>query len=129
MWSAHEMMISSGSWDQAGPSSAWFRLRCPVVDDEPPTPAERVAAAADFGSGVGNPLPFVHASAINPEVTIHLYRHPAGDWVCLESGGWAADNGVGMVETRLHDEQGPIGRAVQTLLVEPMRPGAGRERP
>jgi hypothetical protein len=40
--------------------------------------------------------------------------------VCLESGAWANPQGVGLAETRLHDEQGPIGRAVQTLLVEPV---------
>ena len=90
----------------AGPATAWIRLRCPVVDDEPPTPFERVAAVADFGSGVGNPLTFTTASAINPEVTIHVHRHPEGEWVCLESGGWAEAHGVGLADTRLYDERG-----------------------
>ena len=29
-------------------------------------------------------------SAINADVTIHVHRHPVGEWVCLESGAWAA---------------------------------------
>ncbi len=76
-------------------------------------------AAADFGSGVGNPVRMTRAAAINPEVTIHVHRHPISEWVCLESGGWAQPHGVGLAETRLHDERGVIGRAVQSLLVEP----------
>jgi hypothetical protein len=42
-------------------------------------------------------------------------------------------HGVGLAETRLHDEQGPIGQAAQTLLVESIDvrpgPGAGRTEP
>ena len=28
------------------------------------------------------------------------------------------DNGVGLADTRLHDARGPIGRALQSLVVE-----------
>ena len=69
------------------------------------SPCSRAAAAADFGSGVGNPLRFTHATAINADVTIALHRHPVGEWVCLESGAWVNPHGVGLAETRLHDEQ------------------------
>ncbi len=119
-WTANDVEIVDGNWTEPGPGAAWFRLRCPVVAGEPLSPASRATAVADFGSGVGNPLRFTHASAINADVTVALHRHPAGEWVCLESGAWANPHGVGMAETRLHDERGPIGRAVQTLLVEPI---------
>jgi hypothetical protein len=119
-WSANDVEIVDGNWTEPGPGAAWFRLRCPVVAGEPVSAASRVAAAADFGSGVGNPLRFTHATGINADVTVALHRHPVGEWVCLESGAWANPHGVGLAETRLHDEQGPIGRAVQTLLVEPV---------
>jgi Acyl-CoA thioesterase N-terminal domain/Acyl-CoA thioesterase C-terminal domain len=117
-WSANEVEIVDGNWTEPGPGAAWFRLRCPVVSGEPLSAASRVTAAADFGSGVGNPLRFTHATGINADVTVALHRHPVGEWVCLESGAWVNPHGVGLAETRLHDEQGPIGRAVQTLLVE-----------
>ena len=42
---------------------------------------------------------------------------PAGDWVCLDSVTLPEPNGIGIADTRLHDERGPIGRATQTLLV------------
>ncbi len=36
----------------------WFALQYPLLDGEPPTPAVRAAAAADFASGISFPLPF-----------------------------------------------------------------------
>jgi acyl-coenzyme A thioesterase PaaI-like protein len=120
-WSANDVILVRGNWLEAGPGTAWLRLKCPVVAGEPITPAMRVAAAADFGSGVGSAVRVTSANAINAELTVHLHRHPepAREWICLESSSWVEPTGVGMAETRLHDEDGPIGRAVQSLLVEP----------
>jgi hypothetical protein len=125
-WSANEIRLVAGAFGVAGPATAWLRLRCPVVDDEPISAFERVAAVADFGSGIGNPLTFVHASAINPEITIHVHRHPTGEWVCLESGAWAHKSGTGLADSRLHDEDGLLGRATQSLLITPI---SGEARP
>jgi Thioesterase-like superfamily len=117
-WNAHEARIVRGSWSEPGPGTAWFRLRCPVVAGEDLSPCTRAVACADFGSGVGNPLRFTRATGINADVTVALHRHPIGEWVCLESGSWVNPHGVGLSETRIHDERGAIGRAVQTLLLE-----------
>lgn len=87
MWSTQELRIVSGTWMEPGPAAIWFRMTCAVVDDEPLTGLQRVAACADFGSGVGSPLRLTNATAINAEVTVHLHRHPAGEWVCVESAG------------------------------------------
>jgi hypothetical protein len=119
-WSAHEVKIVEGNWTEAGPGIAWFRLRCPVVTGEPISACSRAAADADFGSGVGNALRFTHTSGINADVTISLHRHPVGEWICLESGSFVNPHGVGLAETRIHDEQGAIGRAVQTMLLDPI---------
>jgi hypothetical protein len=119
-WSAFEVRVVRGNWTEPGPGAAWFRLRCPVVAGETLSACSRAASAADFGSGVGNPLRFTHATGINADVTIALHRHPIGEWVCLESGAWVNPHGVGLAETRLHDEDETIGRAVQTLLLEPI---------
>ncbi|MFM8236292.1 MAG: thioesterase family protein [Actinomycetota bacterium] len=118
-WDANDVRLVRGSWLEAGPGAAWFRLRCPVVAGMPLTPVARVAAHADFGSGVGNAVRLTNAAAINAELTVHLHRHPQGEWVCVESGGWAEPNGVGLTATVLHDERGQIGRAAQSMLVRP----------
>ena len=41
-----------------GPSSAWFRLRHPLVAGETPSPYQRVAVAADSGNGISAALDF-----------------------------------------------------------------------
>lgn len=117
-WSANEVRIVGGNWMEPGPGTAWLRLRCPVVAGEALSPCTRVAAAADFGSGIGNPLRYTQATGINADITISLHRHPVGEWICLESGAWVQPHGVGLAETRLHDERGPIGHAAQSLLIE-----------
>ncbi|HWS45269.1 MAG TPA: thioesterase family protein [Acidimicrobiia bacterium] len=118
-WTANDVRMVRGTWTEPGPGMAWIRLRCEVIAGEHASPFSRVAAAADFGSGVGNPVRMTSATAINPELTVHVHRHPAGDWVGLESGAWAQPHGVGLAETRLYDARGVIGRAAQALLVEP----------
>jgi len=42
---------------------------------------------------------------------------PAGEWVCLEAATWPSRDGIGLCESRLWDERGLIGRALQSLLL------------
>ena len=120
-WTANDLQLVEGTWLEAGPGTAWIRLRVPVVDGEQPSPLQRVAAAADFGSGVGNPVRASDVGAINPDLTIHVHREARGEWIGLQSRAWAHPQGVGMAETLLFDEHGPVGRAVQSLLVQEFR--------
>jgi hypothetical protein len=117
-WRAVEFRIASGSWHDVGPATIWFRLRVPVVAGEPPSPLQRVAAAADFGNGLSTVLPRGKFLFINPDLSIHLHRHPVGEWVALEGESAAEDTGIGLAACRLHDERGPIGRSMQSLLVD-----------
>ena len=117
-WSAVEFRVAEGSWTEVGPATVWFRLRAEIVGGEPPSPLQRVAAAADFGNGVSTVLPRGQYLFINPDLGIHLSRHPVGEWVALSGRSHAEDVGVGLAVCDLHDEAGPIGRSIQTLLVD-----------
>lgn len=121
-WSANDFRMAAGDWLSAGPGAAWLRLRVPVIAGEVPTPFARLAAAADFGSGLGNPVRATTTSTINAEITIHAHRLLEGEWVGLESMSWAYAIGNGMCETRLFDTRGPVGRAVQALVVRDFNP-------
>jgi hypothetical protein len=120
-WTANDIAMVHGSWFDPGPGTAWLRLLCPVVEGEEPSPLQRVAAAADFGSGIGNPVRTLDVGAINPDLTIHLHRAAASEWIALDARAWAHGSGVGMAETVLFDEHGAIGRAVQSLIVQPFK--------
>lgn len=118
---AWECRSAHGGFGEPGPGAAWFRLRVPLVEGERPSPFERLAAVSDFGSGVGSTLGFSDRQEwlfINPDLTVARWRVPVGDWLALHAGSWARAEGTGMAETVLADERGPVGRAVQTILVD-----------
>ncbi|WP_329190058.1 thioesterase family protein [Actinacidiphila glaucinigra] len=118
---AMETRFTSGSFLDRGPATCWLRMRVPLVAGEKTAPLDRVLVAADSGNGVSNVLDFATHLFVNPDLTVHLHRHPAGEWVCLDARTTVDPYGVGMAETALHDERGPIGRGVQSLFVAPRR--------
>jgi hypothetical protein len=113
-----ELRFVRGAFESPGPAVVWVRLRVPVVLGEVPSPLERVAAAAGFGNGVSSPLSFEDWLFINPDLTVHLSRSPMGEWVGLDSHTMAESQGIGIAESRLWDEEGPIGRSVQSLMID-----------
>lgn len=113
-----DVRFVAGSLWQPGPSTAWFRMRMPLVAGEEPTPAQRVAVAADSGSGVGAALPFGPYSFLNPEITIHLARPLVGEWVAVQAGTVLGSVGTGVTTTRLWDPTGVVGQASAALFVE-----------
>jgi hypothetical protein len=104
---------------QLGPARVWMRLRHPLLADEPLTPLARLAATADFGNGVSAALPFERFLFINADLTIHLRRQPLGEWIGLDARTLLDAGGTGLAESVLHDVHGPVGRAFQTLVVQP----------
>jgi len=105
-----------GSFDTPGPAVDWIRVKFPLVDGEPLSALSRACAAADFGNGISGLLPGTH-TYINPDLTVYLHRHPVGEWICLDAVTHIQPTGVGLAESRLSDERGPIGRAMQSLIV------------
>jgi hypothetical protein len=116
---AMDYSFIEGAFLEPGPAVVWMRMRQPLVDGEPPSPLARVLVAADAGNGVSATLDYRRFLFINTELTVHLVREPAGEWVCLDSATRLGDRGVGLAETVLWDEHGRLGRAAQTLLVRP----------
>jgi hypothetical protein len=114
-----EMRFVTGFTYEPGPATVWIRLCRPVVPDEEPSPAQRVAAVADFGNGVSSIVPFDRYLFINPDLTIHLLRPPVGEWICLDARTRLSPaDGMGMAESALYDERGRVGRSVQSLLLD-----------
>lgn len=114
-----EHRFVAGSFLAPGPATDWIRLRVPLVAGEETSPLCRVAAAADFGNGVSWTLSRNDGYAfINPDLTVYLQRYPAGEWVCLDAATHVGPQGTGLAESQLFDEHGPIGRSVQSLLIE-----------
>jgi hypothetical protein len=105
-----------GGFDRPGPAVDWIRLRFPLLDGERPSPLCRACAAADFGNGISGVVPGTH-TYINPDLTVYLHRYPEGEWICLDSVTRIQRDGIGLAESRLFDERGPIGCSMQSLIV------------
>ncbi len=114
---AMDYRFASGAFLEPGPATVWMRMRQPLVAGEDPTPLQRVLVAADSGNGVSATLDWSRFLFINVDLTVHLHRMPAGEWVCLDAITIPEPTGIGIADTALYDERGPVGRAAQTLLV------------
>ncbi len=114
---AMEMRFLRGAFRAIGPATVWLRMRCALVAGEAPSPLVRVLVAADCGNGVSATLDFRRYVFINPDLTVHLHRHPVGEWVCLDAETAVEPTGCGLAVSTLSDERGPIGRGLQSLFV------------
>jgi hypothetical protein len=115
--SAVEWRFAAGEFGQPGPATTWTRLRHPIVADEQPSPLQRVLAVADSGNGISSELDLASWHFINPELTVHLHREAAGEWICLSAQTAISPDGVGLATSVLSDLDGPIGVGAQSLLI------------
>lgn len=114
-----ELRFVDGAFTERGAATAWFRLRMPLVAGEEPTPAQRVAVAADFGNGMAAELRFDTHLFVNTDLTFGLSREPVGEWIALEGVTEHGPEGTALASSVLHDANGPLGRAQQSLFVAP----------
>ena len=106
-----------GTYGQ-GPVTAWMAMRCVVVAGEIPSPLQRVMAVVDSGNGLSPVLDPSVYTFVNPDLTVHLHRLPATEWIKLEAVTTVHSNSIGMAECALSDESGSIGRSIQSLLIK-----------
>lgn len=116
---AVEWRFVHGHWQQPGPAMVWARLLLPLVAGEEPSAMQRLVAVADSGNGLSGLLDFDTWWYINTDLSIHLHRAPAGEWVGVDARSTLAHDGIGLAETVLFDAQGRVGRGAQSLMVGP----------
>lgn len=114
---AVEHRFTAGSFRDPGPAVDWIRLRLPVVAGHDVSGLERVAAAADFGSGIsaiyGADAAF---GLINANLVISMHRAMIGEWVSIDATTHVGAQGTGLGVTVLGDKAGTLGVATQSLL-------------
>jgi acyl-coenzyme A thioesterase PaaI-like protein len=115
---AMEMRWLNEPW-RLGPGRVWQRLRYPLLPGRPASPLARLTATADFCNGVSATLRFDRFLFINADLSVHLHREPRGEWIGLDARTRLHEGGAAIAEGVLHDEHGVVGRAFQTLIVQP----------
>jgi len=56
---------------------------------------------------------------MNTELTAHLVREPAGEWIGLRARTTLGGGAAGLAQAEVFDEEGFVGRTAQALLVRP----------
>ena len=114
-----EWRFLKGGFEVPGDGQVWARPRLPVVDGEPPSGAQLVAAVADAANGVGSRIDMTRWLFLNTEISIHLHRTPIGEWVGVDAHAVIGPTGLGTVSAELFDSDGQVGRCAQALTVRP----------
>jgi hypothetical protein len=99
-----------------GPTTAWLKT-VPLLSKEQPSPFQRICPLADCGNAFGRNAEPQDVAFMNTDLTLLLHRPPSGEWLGTQSTGYWEPNGIGMADALLFDEQGVVGRALQTLLL------------
>ncbi|MDQ4008003.1 MAG: thioesterase family protein [Actinomycetota bacterium] len=106
-----------GAVMEPGPATVWMRPRLPLVHGEEMSPLQRLLVCVDSASGASAALDPGAWAFLNTELSVHLVRPVAGDWVCVDAETTLAGTSTGLAAARLLDLHGLVGRSAQALLV------------
>jgi hypothetical protein len=105
-----------------GVNGLWTRLLAPVVENEEVRPTSRVTVPMDLVNLIGVGAGLRGFTAINPDVSAHVSRAPAGEWVALVGETIFADAvGHGVSAATMSDADGVFGVVSTSQIVERFR--------
>jgi len=105
-----------GETAEAGKTAAWLKT-VPLVLGEIASPFQRICPLADCGNAFGRLAEPDQITFMNTDLTVVLHRDPDGEWLGTDSECFWETSGIGLSDSRLFDQHGVVGRAVQTLLL------------
>jgi hypothetical protein len=100
------------------PGKTWFRLKAQLVEGEETSRLVALATIADMANGNAAVLDPQEWLFVNPDLTLYIHRLPVGEWVGMDSRPHPRSTGVGVADTLVYDEEGAVGRIVQSQLIE-----------
>lgn len=116
---AIDVAYPPGEDSSPGPTTLWMKT-APLLDNEIPTPFQRICPLADCGNGTSRNAELADLTFVNPDLTIALHRLPESEWIASSAVSFWEPTGIGLSRAILYDEKGPIGSALQTLLIQPL---------
>ncbi|MBS1699333.1 MAG: thioesterase family protein [Actinobacteria bacterium] len=105
---------------EPGHAWAWLRPRLPLLAGEPISPLSRLLGLVDFANGLTLRLVPTEVAFPNVDLTCHLFGAPEGEWIGFDTTVSIGPTGLGLTDTVLHDDRGPIGTVQQILTVRPL---------
>ncbi|MBA3286561.1 MAG: thioesterase family protein [Acidimicrobiia bacterium] len=117
---AVEMRYPPGETPDAGATTSWMRT-VPLLPDEAPSPFQRICPLADCGNALSRHADPDRVQFVNTDLTIALHRDPVGQWLGSRAAAHWQPTGVGLADALLFDDDGPVGRALQTMILRSVR--------
>lgn len=114
-----EVAYPPGETPEAGPTILWMRA-LPIMDGEQSTPFQSLCPLADCGNGISRNSNVAEVTFVNPDLTINVFRLPQSDWLASSALSFWEPSGVGLSQAQLFDTKGPIGFALQSLIIRPL---------
>ena len=100
-----------------GETFMWARSTVPILEGEEPSTFQRVCPLADSGNGISWHLPAREMLFLNADLVVSVHRPMRGEWVgSLARSHWEPTS-IGRADAELFDPDGPIGRAMQHLVL------------
>lgn len=106
---------------EQGRAQAWLRPRIPLLEHEEISPTVRLLSVLDIANGITPRFSPQTTLFPNVDLTAHLFTQPQGEWLGFDTTVAYGPTGLGVTHTVLHDERGPIGTSMQSLMVRPGR--------
>ncbi|WP_120634304.1 thioesterase family protein [Ruegeria sp. EL01] len=113
-----DVVYPKGGNQGPGPKTIWMRAP-PLLDGEIQSPIQSICPLADCGNGISWNVPPTEMGFMNTDLTLHIHREPVSDWLASDSVSHWQSSGIGMSQSVLYDTQGPVGTALQTLVLFP----------
>lgn len=105
--------------DGPGRSRYWVRTGVPLLSDEEVSTMARMAGLFDIANGMALRADPEEVHFPNIDLTAHLTRPPAGEWLGFDTRVTFGSGGLGLTSSVIHDEAGPSGTIAQSLTVRP----------
>lgn len=103
-----------------GRGQVWLRSTVDVLEGFDVGALPRFFAVFDTMNGVAVRVRPETVAFPNTDLTVHLFRQPAGEWLGLDVEVSVGPGGAGLTSAVLHDAAGPFGRAMQILTLRPL---------
>ncbi|WP_170430069.1 thioesterase family protein [Ruegeria arenilitoris] len=113
-----DVLYPKGGNQGAGPKIVWMRVPA-LLEGEEPSPIQALCPLADCGNGISWNAPTREMGFMNTDLTVQIHREPVSDWLASESVSHWQSSGIGMSQSVLYDTEGPVGTALQTIILFP----------
>lgn len=100
-----------------GETFMWARSQVPLIEGEEPSSFQRLCPPADSGNGVSWHERPGRLSFVNADLVVTQHRPAAGEWIGSHTVSYWEPTGIGRADTELYDTRGPVGRAMQSLVI------------